>query len=86
MYFYLLLGEFEKDCATFQASSDVWHNRHRVWVIIQQVKKKNSIYHFLGLSGNLYIIIELNCSSWMLREDSNGNGNEGGGGGGGEGG
>ena len=43
VFFYYLhrtFGEFDKDCATFQASRDVWHNRHRVWCIIQQVKKE----------------------------------------------
>ena len=29
--------------------------------------------NFLGLSGNLYIMIESNWSSWMLRVDSDGN-------------
>ena len=37
--------------ATFQASSDVWHNRHRVWSTIQQVKKKdNHIIYIIFLA------------------------------------
>ena len=36
--------------ATFQASSDVWHNRHRVWSTIQQVKKNNPIIYIIFLA------------------------------------
>ena len=64
VFFYYLhntFGEYEKDWVTFQAVSGALHNRLRVWTIIQQVIKKQSLnaYHSLGLCDNLYIIIEL---------------------------
>ena len=36
-------------------------------------KQSLNAYHFLGVCGSLYIIIELNRSNWMLRAGSDGN-------------
>ena len=81
-YLHITFGEFGNliKTATFQTSSDVWHNRHRVWSIIQQVKKKQShnVYHFLGLSGNLYMIYLVKLIKLDVLGDSNRNGNGGG--------
>ena len=74
-------GESEKDRAAFQAASDACNSGWlRVWTIIQQVIKKQSLnaYHFLGLCGNLYMIIDLNRSNWMLRAGFDGHVGEGG--------